>query len=42
MHISRFDLLLLRQRRGNDLGTKIKYLQKTTSTAAGIGLGAPR
>ena len=27
------------QRRGNDLGTTIKYLRKTTSGAAGIGLG---
>jgi phage gp36-like protein len=26
---------------GNDLGTTIKYLEKTTSGAAGIGLGAP-
>jgi hypothetical protein len=29
------------RRRGNDLGTTIKYLRKTTSGAAGIGLGAP-
>jgi hypothetical protein len=27
------------RRRGNDLGTTIKYLRKTTSGAAGIGLG---
>jgi|AntAceMinimDraft_5_1070358.scaffolds.fasta_scaffold87721_2 hypothetical protein len=27
--------------RGNNLGTTIKYLRKTTSGAAGIGLGAP-
>jgi hypothetical protein len=27
-------------RRGNDLGTTIKYLKKKTSGAAGIGLGA--
>jgi hypothetical protein len=41
LHISRAVLLLLRQRRGrgNDLGTRIKYLQKTTSGAVGIGLG---
>jgi hypothetical protein len=26
------------RRRDNDLGTKIKYLQKSTSGAAGIGL----
>ena len=40
MHISRVVLILLRQRRsrGNDLGTTIKYLRKTTSGAAGIGL----
>jgi hypothetical protein len=32
LHISRFDLLLLRQRRGSgsDLGTTIKYLQKNS------------
>jgi hypothetical protein len=43
LRISRFYLLLLRQsrRRGNDLGTTIKYLRKTSSGAAGIGLGAP-
>jgi hypothetical protein len=37
LHISRVALLLLRQRRGrgNDLGTTIKYLRKTTSGAAG-------
>jgi hypothetical protein len=29
------------RRRGNDLGITIKYLGKTTSGAAGIGLGAP-
>jgi hypothetical protein len=29
------------RRRGNDMGTAIKYLRKTTSGAAGIGLGAP-
>jgi hypothetical protein len=29
------------RRRGNNLGTTIKYLRKTTSGAAGIGLGAP-
>jgi len=29
------------RRRGNDLGTTVKYLRKTTSGAAGIGLGAP-
>jgi hypothetical protein len=29
------------RRRGNDLGTTINYLRKTTSGAAGIGLGAP-
>jgi hypothetical protein len=29
------------RRRGNDLGTTIKYLRKTTSGAAGIDLGAP-
>ena len=36
-------LLLLRKHRGrgNDLGTTIRYLRKTTSGAAGIGLGAP-
>jgi hypothetical protein len=28
------------RRRGNDLGTTIKYLRKTTSGAAGIGLGS--
>jgi hypothetical protein len=42
LHISRvFSLLLLRQRRGrgNDLGNKIKYLRKTTSGAADIGVG---
>jgi hypothetical protein len=42
LHISRFVLLLLRMRRGrrgNDLGTTIKYLKKTTSGATGIGLG---
>jgi hypothetical protein len=40
LHI-RVVILLLRQRRGrgNDLGTTIKYLRKTTSGAAGIGLG---
>jgi hypothetical protein len=27
------------RRRGNDLGTTIKYLRKATSAAAGIGLG---
>ena len=26
------------ERRGNDLGTTIKYMRKTTSGAAGIGL----
>jgi hypothetical protein len=30
------------RRRGNDLGTKFKFLQKKTSDAAGIGLGATR
>jgi len=41
LHISRVVLLLLRQRRGrgNDLGTTIEYLQKTTSGGVGIGLG---
>jgi hypothetical protein len=29
------------RRRGNDLGTTIKYQRKTKSGAAGIGLGAP-
>jgi hypothetical protein len=29
------------RRRGNDLGTTIKYLRKTTSGAEGIGLIAP-
>jgi hypothetical protein len=37
LHISRVVLLLLRQRRGNDQGTTINYLRKTTSGAAGIG-----
>jgi|AntAceMinimDraft_5_1070358.scaffolds.fasta_scaffold270619_1 hypothetical protein len=42
LHISRVVLLLLRQRRGrgNDLGITTKYLRKTTSGAAGIGLGS--
>jgi hypothetical protein len=41
LHISRVVLLLLRERRGrgNDLGTTIKYLRKTTSGTTGIGLG---
>jgi hypothetical protein len=41
MLINRVILLLLRERRsrGNGLGTTIKYLRKTTSGAAGIGLG---
>jgi hypothetical protein len=41
LHISGVALLLLRQRRGrgNDLGTTIKHLQKTTNGTAGIGLG---
>jgi hypothetical protein len=29
------------RRRGNDLGTTFKYLRRTTSSAAGIGLCAP-
>jgi len=29
------------RRRGNDLGATMKYLRKSTSGAAGIGLGAP-
>jgi hypothetical protein len=28
-------------RRGNDLGATMKYLRKSTSSATGIGLGAP-
>jgi hypothetical protein len=40
LHISRVVLLLLRQRRGrgNDLGTTIKCLRKTTSGVAGNDL----
>jgi hypothetical protein len=42
LDIRRAVLLLLRLRRGrdNDLGTTIKCLRKTTSGAAGIGLGS--
>jgi hypothetical protein len=40
LHISRFVLLLLRQRRGAAAaGTTIKYLRKTTSGTVDIGLG---
>jgi hypothetical protein len=46
LNISRFVLLLLRQRRGAAATTwaprSSKYLRKTTSGAAGIGLGAKR
>jgi macrodomain Ter protein organizer (MatP/YcbG family) len=44
LHISSFfsPAATASRRRGNDLGATIKYLRKTTSGAAGIGLGAPR
>jgi hypothetical protein len=41
LHIRRFVLLQLQHHRsaaGSDLGTKIKYLKKTTSGATGSGL----